>query len=224
MREKIGKTMLALCCFLVISPAMASAYTIQHGDTLSQLAQQFGVKLEELLKINPEIDDPDLIYAGQTLKLPNSPSYHDSKAQFSPSFLTAHRWVMENSSGEMSTYYITPMEKYWLARIVHAEAKGEPFAGKVAVVHVILNRVRHEAFPDTIREVIFQPGQFQPVANGSIYQEPDEESVRAVEFALKTYGPEDQNILYFYNPKIATSKWIFTRSTVKVIGNHVFAR
>jgi N-acetylmuramoyl-L-alanine amidase len=240
MSKKARLVVLAIIGFVLVVPGTASAYTIQPGDTLSELAQLFRVELDDLLKLNPEISNPDRIYAGQSLKLPKFYSYHffndydpystaydynkDSNAN-ARSYLSTYQLKSgETKESENGTDQISPMDKFWLARIVHAEAKGEPFAGKVAVVHVILNRVRHEAFPDTIREVIFQQGQFQPVSNGSIYQPPDEESIRAVEYALKTYDERDQDILYFYNPQIATSSWIFSRPTVKVIGNHVFAR
>lgn len=133
---------------------------------------------------------------------------------------------------ETSSYYIRQTETpstytenyedlYLLAQIIHAEAKGEPYEGKLAVGNVIHNRVKSEQFPDSIRNVIFQKGQFQPVMNGSIYNEPSEESIRAARESYHTniVGPA----LYFYNPELSTDTWITTRKTVKRIGNHVFA-
>ncbi|MDQ0340449.1 N-acetylmuramoyl-L-alanine amidase [Caldalkalibacillus uzonensis] len=197
---------LTVLAVILVVPGLASAYTIKPGDTLSELAQKLGLGVDDILKLNPEIKDPDLIYAGDSLNLPDG----ESEAK------------QTKKSGNKS-HNITAKEKDLLARIVHAEAKGEPFAGKVAVAHVVLNRVEHDAFPDTITEVIFQPRQFQPVANGAINQSPDTESVRAVEEALKTRG-SSKGSLYFYNPQTATNSWVFSRETVKVIGNHVFAR
>ncbi len=46
-------------------------------------------------------------------------------------------------------------ELYWLSKIIHAEAQGEPFDGKLAVGNVIMNRVESEEFPDTVYDVIF---------------------------------------------------------------------
>ncbi|EGL81348.1 cell wall hydrolase SleB [Caldalkalibacillus thermarum TA2.A1] len=195
----------ALAVILVV-PGITSAYMIQPGDTLSELAQKFGLSVDDILKLNPNIKDPDLIYAGDSLNLPG----RESEAKQS------------RKSGN-KVYKMSAKEKDLLARIVHAEAKGEPFAGKVAVAHVVLNRVEHEAFPNTITEVIFQPRQFQPVSNGAINQKPDEEAIRAVEEALKTRS-SSQGSLYFYNPRTATNSWVFSRETVKVIGNHVFAK
>lgn len=117
---------------------------------------------------------------------------------------------------------MTKAEKNLLARLVHAEAKGEPYAGKVAVADVVLNRVEEQGFPDTLEEVIYQKNAFEPVQNGSINQSADHDSNKAVEEALEN-NKENENLLYFYNPETATSDWILTRQVVKTIGNHAFS-
>lgn len=108
-----------------------------------------------------------------------------------------------------------------LAQLINAEAKGESFDGKVAVGNIVLNRVKSNKFPNTIRDVIYQPRQFQPVSNGAINNEPSEESVKAARESIKTNLIGDA--LYFYNPDIATDSWIRTRKVTKVIGDHSFA-
>ncbi|MGO4889883.1 cell wall hydrolase [Anaerobacillus sp. MEB173] len=118
---------------------------------------------------------------------------------------------------------ISNEETELLARLVHAEAKGEPYVGKVAVATVVLNRVEHEEFPDTIEEVIYQKNAFEPVSNGSISEPADKEAHLAVHEALTNPENEDKELLFFYNPKTATSDWIFTRKVIKTIGNHAFA-
>lgn len=114
----------------------------------------------------------------------------------------------------------------WLARIIHAEAKGEPFKGKVAVGAVILNRVEDSTFPETIYEVIHdRPNgtyQFQPVANGKIKNKPDKESIEAAKLAMIGKDPT-HGAMYFYNPKISRSQWMANLDTKTEIGNHVFA-
>lgn len=109
-----------------------------------------------------------------------------------------------------------------LARAIHAEAKGEPYEGKVAVGAVILNRVRHPAFPNTIAGVIYQPCAFEPVKNGSINETPDEESYRAAKDALNGWDPTG-GAIYFWNPATSSSPWIWTRKITLRIGKHVFA-
>ncbi|KIY23399.1 cell wall hydrolase [Mesobacillus subterraneus] len=116
--------------------------------------------------------------------------------------------------------FIKEEDEKLLARLVEAEAKGEPYEGKVAVATVVLNRVENEQFPDTIKEVIYQKNAFQPVKNGEIQKPANEEAMKAVKDALKNKDKND--CLYFYNPETATSKWIFSRKVVKKIGNHAF--
>lgn len=128
----------------------------------------------------------------------------------------------ENVKASDESADITNNEKKLLARLVHAEAKGEPFAGKVAVADVVLNRLDDKQFPDTVESVIYEKNAFQPVQNGSIDKAADKESMEAVEEALNN-GKENKELLYFYNPDTATSDWIFTRKVIKHIGNHAFS-
>jgi N-acetylmuramoyl-L-alanine amidase len=118
---------------------------------------------------------------------------------------------------------ITDHEQDLLARLVHAEAKGEPYAGKVAVALVVLNRVKSEKFPDTIKEVIYEERQFEPVENGSIHEPAGEESKKAVKEAIALEGQDDGS-LFFFNPDKTNSKWLRTRTVTAVIGNHRFAK
>jgi N-acetylmuramoyl-L-alanine amidase len=108
--------------------------------------------------------------------------------------------------------------------LVRAEAEGEPYAGKVAVAIVVLNRVDHPQFPNSIKEVIYQPRQFTPVSNGTINQPADDESIRAVEEALAYDRSKGYGSLFFYNPKTSHSRWLDSRPTTIVIGNHVFKK
>jgi len=114
---------------------------------------------------------------------------------------------------------------YWLSRIIEAEAAGESLKGKVAVGEVILNRVRSDEFPDTIWKVIFDTKfgiQFEPVANGTIYNTPSAESIKAAKMALDGSNYVG-DCLYFLNPRIAESNWISkNRVHYTTIGNHEF--
>lgn len=119
----------------------------------------------------------------------------------------------------------TDDEIYWLSKIIHAESRGEPMNGKIAVGNVVLNRVEDRQFPNSIYEVIFdrQHGvQFSPVADGSIHQTPLGDSVIAAKRALR--GEEEAGeSLYFLNPRIASSSWIVNnRRYYKSIGSHDF--
>jgi len=116
-------------------------------------------------------------------------------------------------------------ELLWLARIIHAEAQGEPFLGKVAVGEVVLNRVASEEFPDTIYSVIFDKDngvQFTPTVNGAIYNDPGEDSITAAKLCLD--GARVQGgLLYFLNPDKAVSAWIPNNRPYRLtIGEHDF--
>lgn len=113
-------------------------------------------------------------------------------------------------------------EVYLLARLIHGEARGEPYVGQVAVGAVVLNRVRHSAFPNTIAGVIYQSGAFDAVADGQINLTPDEQSLRAARDAMNGWDPSG-GCIYYYNPSTATNKWIWSREVRLTIGEHVFA-
>ncbi|MFN2341622.1 MAG: cell wall hydrolase [Halanaerobium sp.] len=111
-----------------------------------------------------------------------------------------------------------------LARIIHGEARGEDFRGKVAIGSVILNRIASNQFPDTIRDVILQKGQFSSLMDGQANYYPGEEELQAARAAILGYDPTLGSI-YFYNPDIATNTaWISRRNFVTRIGGHVFLR
>lgn len=108
-----------------------------------------------------------------------------------------------------------------LARVISAEARGEPYIGQVAVGAVILNRVEHPSFPGTISGVIYQPGAFSCMLDGQIDQPVAESCVRAAQEALNGSDPTD-GAIYYFNPSTATSSWIWSRPLIKVIGQHRF--
>jgi len=111
-----------------------------------------------------------------------------------------------------------------LARIITAEARGEPYTGQVAVGAVILNRIAHPGFPSTMAGVIYQPGAFSPIADGQYNAVTIVDSARrAAQDAMNGSDPTG-GAIYFYNPGKSTSKWIFTREVVLIIGQHHFAK
>jgi N-acetylmuramoyl-L-alanine amidase len=110
-----------------------------------------------------------------------------------------------------------------LARLIDSEAGNQSIEGMMAVGTVVMNRVKSDEFPDTIRDVIFQKHQFSVVANGTINEKPSSESLGVAKKILEGERVLSPNVLYFYNPKISTDKWIRTRNVIKTIGDHAFA-
>lgn len=111
---------------------------------------------------------------------------------------------------------------YLLARTIYAEGRGEPYVGQVAIAAVVLNRVRSSAFPNTVSGVVYQKNAFTAVTDGQINLTPDETAMRAAKDAINGWDPTG-GAIYYYNPAVATSAWIFDRQTVTTIGKHVFA-
>ncbi len=129
---------------------------------------------------------------------------------------------LSGADGSMAAGAYNESEIYTLARLVHAEARGEPYVGQVAVAAVVLNRVRSAAFPNTISGVIYQAGAFDCVADGQINLSPDSGALRAARDAMNGWDPTG-GCVYYYNPATATSAWIWSREVRLAIGAHVFA-
>lgn len=108
-----------------------------------------------------------------------------------------------------------------LAKVISAEARGEPYSGQVAVGAVILNRIEHPAFPGTLAGVVYQPGAFTCMVDGQIDQPVAESAVRAAREALNGSDPSG-GAIYYFNPDTATSAWIWSRPLITVIGSHRF--
>lgn len=108
-----------------------------------------------------------------------------------------------------------------LARLISAEARGEPYSGQVAVGAVVLNRIKHPSFPNTLPGVIYQSGAFTCVTDGQFNQPVAESAYRAARDALNGVDPSG-GAIYYFNPSTATSSWIWSRPLITVIGKHRF--
>ncbi|WP_347563676.1 spore cortex-lytic enzyme [Pseudoflavonifractor sp. 524-17] len=125
------------------------------------------------------------------------------------------------SSGGGSTTGGQSGEVELLARVISAEARGEPYSGQVAVGAVILNRVNHPSFPNSIAGVVYQPGAFTCMVDGQFDQPVADSAVRAARDAINGADPSG-GAIYYFNPSTATSGWIWSRPLIKVIGQHRF--
>ncbi|ABR49337.1 cell wall hydrolase, SleB [Alkaliphilus metalliredigens QYMF] len=190
-----------------VEPITADTYQIQNGDSLFLISQRAGVSVDHLKNLNRL--NSDQINVGQTLQI---------KGQAPASSIPSNTTVSRGADRED--------DMYWLSRIIHAEAQGESYQGKVAVGNVIMNRVGDGNFPNSIYGVVFdrQHGytQFSPVLDGSIHNKPHQDSVRAAREVLDGARPVG-DALYFLNPRKATNFWIVqNRKHMMTIGLHDF--
>ncbi|MBE6835863.1 MAG: spore cortex-lytic enzyme [Ruminococcaceae bacterium] len=126
--------------------------------------------------------------------------------------------LSNQSSGSFSSSDI-----YLLAKVIAAEARGESYTGQVAIGAVILNRVKHASFPDTIAGVVYQKGAFTCVTDSNWSVEPTSTSRKAAQDAINGWDPTG-GAIYYYNPATSTSAWIFSRPVTTVIGRHRFCK
>ena len=108
-----------------------------------------------------------------------------------------------------------------LARLISAEARGEPYVGQVAVGAVVLNRMEHPSFPNTMSGVIYQSGAFSCLDDGQFDQPVADSAYQAARDALNGWDPSG-GAIYYFNPSTATSKWIWSRPHITTIGKHRF--
>lgn len=127
------------------------------------------------------------------------------------------------SGGSSSAGGYSSSDVYLLARIIGAEARGESYVGQVAVGAVVLNRVRHSSFPDSIAGVVYQSGAFSAVRDSNWSVPPDDTAKKAARDAINGWDPTG-GAIYYYNPAKTSNQWIRTRPVVTTIGRHVFCK
>lgn len=167
---------------------------------------------------------PGNAYAAEQ-KLENRSSILDAPEadQISKSLYKEKTDAIEVFNNEEKALTVSRNDVDLMAKVVYAESNSEPYEGKVAVASVILNRLKNKEFPKSIEGVVKQKYAFSCVIDGNISANPDKSCYNAVFDALKGNDPTT-NALYFYNPKISSSSWMFTvkKYNIKNIGNHVF--
>jgi len=184
-------------------------YTVKSGDTLYLIAKRYNITLTSLRKMNNKWDDS--LYIGQKLTLPASASVATSSTGTSTTV----------SAGTSS---VSTSDVDLLARLITAEADGQPYLAKVAVGAVVLNRVKDSRFPSTISAVINEKSygyyQFTPVENGYIYKPASLDSIKAANEALKGVDPTNGAVYYFDDS--TTNSWLWSKPIALRIGKMVF--
>lgn len=222
-------TAVLLCLSLLISGGLFAAglYPFNYIDTQSVDAlSKLGSRGEEVRRIQTKLKElgyynhsVDGIYGSRTKKAvtafqKNCGITADGIA--GPKTLLYLGLGNSSASGGYSSNDI-----YLLAKLIAAEARGESYTGQVAVGAVVLNRVEHGSFPDSISGVIYQSGAFSAVNDSNWSVAPNATSQKAARDAINGWDPSG-GAIYYYNPRTAQSDWIRSRPIIATIGNHVF--
>ncbi len=128
--------------------------------------------------------------------------------------------IQNSATGSTGSY---TNDQYLLAKIISAEARGEPYIGQVAVGAVVLNRVKHPSFPNTISGVVYQKGAFTAIVDGQFNEPIADSAFKAAKDAMNGWDPSG-GAIYYYNPERTTNQWIYSREVITTIGKHVFAK
>ena len=217
---------------LVVSILAFLLYNIylREDSNSSYALSKYGSRGEEVRQIQTKLKrwgyysgNVDGIYASQTLaavKWFQSKNGLNVDGIAGPKTLAAMGITGTSNSTSSST---SNSDLNLLARLVYAEARGEPYSGQVAVAAVVLNRVKNSSFPNSVAGVIYQRGAFSVVDDGQINLTPNQTAYSAARDAINGWDPT-YGAIYYFNPKTATNGWIWSRPVTVVIGNHRFCK
>lgn len=175
--------------------------------------QQKSIILTYEIFVNQETADPPLIN-----KPPDDIDAFNKPTVLKTAKVGPESQMLSRSLGRL----VSKEDVELLTRVIHGEARGENFEGQVAVGAVVLNRLKDPRFPKTIRAVVYQSGAFTAVDDKQIQLDPNDQSYKAAEAALSGQDPTD-GALFYFNARLATDRWIKSRSVIKRIGNHTFS-
>ena len=217
---------------LIISITTFLLYNIylREDSNSSYALSKYGSRGEEVRQIQTKLKrwgyysgNVDGIYGSQTLA---AVKWFQSKNGLSvdgiagPKTLAA-MGIMGTSNNTSSSTSNSDLNL--LARLVYAEARGEPYTGHVAVAAVVLNRVKNSSFPNSVAGVIYQKGAFSVVDDGQINLTPNQTAYSAARDAINGWDPT-YGAIYYFNPATATNKWIWSRPMTVTIGKHRFCK
>lgn len=216
---------------IILAFSLFFSYQIFFRNNESEALSKYGSRGEEVRTIQTKLKrwgyysgNIDGIYGSQTQ---SAVRWFQSKNGLSVDGIAGPKTLAAmgifNSSTNSGSSATNSNDLNLLARLVYGEARGEPYSGQVAVAAVVLNRVRSSSFPNTIAGVIYQSGAFDVVKDGQINLAPDSTAKKAAQDALNGWDPS-YGAIYYFNPKTATNKWIWSRPATVTIGNHRFCK
>ncbi|HEY8391431.1 MAG TPA: LysM peptidoglycan-binding domain-containing protein [Capillibacterium sp.] len=194
----------------------SQVYTVRNNDSLYLIAKRYGITVQALKTANRL--SSDFIYPGQQLTIPVGTGNPGGDGNGSGK--------NNGNSGNYGKFTLSASDLELLARLVRAEAEGEPYEGQVAVAASVLNRLKDPRYPNTIREIIYQVDQgkyyqYSPVMDGRINLPATATARKAVQDAANGWDPS-YGAIGFYNPAKTSNRWVISHPVTTQIGNHVF--
>ena len=231
LRNKKLKLIFLVILFLVL--LIWGSFSLFYENNSVEALSKYGSRGDEVRQIQTKLKrwgyyngNVDGIYGSQTLE---AVKYFQRKNGLKvdgiagPATLKAMGIYSSSGSSGGSTSSTNSNDLNLLARLVYAEARGEPYTGQVAVAAVTLNRVKSSSFPNTLAGVIYQSGAYDAVSDGQINLTPNSTAKKAAQDAMNGWDPS-YGAIYYFNPATATNKWIWSRPMTVTIGNHRFCK
>lgn len=209
---------LIVCIFCVAFIFANSTFALSKIGTRSEEVKKIQIALRDLGYFNSDIDG---IFGTLTKKaIENFQKDYGLTVDGIAGKNTLKALKIDNADNDYYGGY-SSADYNLLAQIISAESRGEPYLGQVAVGAVILNRIEHPSFPDTLSGVVYQKGAFSCLDDGQFYQPIEDSCYSAARDAINGVDPTN-GAIYYYNPTTATNKWILNRKIITTIGNHRF--
>lgn len=229
MKEKIKNNIKPIIVISILFSLFLMYNVFLRNNEIFALSK-YGSRGQEVIEIQTKLKrwgyykgSVDGIYGSQTLE---AVKYFQRKNGLTADGIAGTRTLQAmgiNSSSSNTGSSNNSNNVNLLARIIHGEARGESYTGQVAIGAVVLNRVKNASFPNTISGVIYQSGAFDAVSDGQINLNPSSTAIKAAQDALNGWDPT-YGAIYYFNPKTATNKWIWSRPLTVIIGNHRFCK
>lgn len=228
--RKIGKIVICISLIIILISTIYLGYKLIVKNQAITVLSKYGSRGSEVTQIQTKLKrwgyyngNVDGIYGSQTV---SAVKYFQRKNGLTVDGIAgkntlAAMGIYNSSSGSSSANNSSDLNL--LSRLVYAEARGEPYAGQVAVAAVVLNRVKNSSFPNTVAGVIYQAGAFDVVSDGQINLTPNSTAKKAAQDALNGWDPS-YGAIYYFNPNTATNAWIWSRPMTITIGNHRFCK
>lgn len=227
MKKSAQRVISLLLSIIVVFSIITFRLTSDYDNTVKPVLSQYGSRGSEVRQIQTKLKQlgyykgsVDGIFGSDTKKAVIS---FQKNCGITADGIAGPKTLLYlglGSSSASSGGY-TSNEIYLLAKVIEAEARGESYTGQVAVGAVILNRVDHSSFPDSISGVVYQSGAFDCVYDSNWAVEPSSTSKKAARDAINGWDPTG-GAIYYYNPSKTSNQWIRTRPVVTVIGRHYF--